>query len=62
VVDLRREIKRTATHGYVPFMETKSGHGYFIFWHSAMILIWAFTAAMVVLEWAARDREEQDDE
>ena len=40
-----------------PFLESKLEHEYFIFRHSAMILIWSFVGAMVVLagaEWTAR--------
>jgi membrane protein len=40
-----------------PFLEAKLEHEYFIFQHSAMILLWSFVAAMVVLagaEWTAR--------
>ena len=45
-----------------PFLEAKLEHEYFIFRHSAMILIWSFAAALVVLagaKWITR-REEQD--
>jgi membrane protein len=43
-----------------PFLESKLEHEYFIFRHSALILIWSFTAALVVLaggEWTARRTE-----
>ena len=46
----------------VPLLEAKLEHEYFIFRHSAMILLWSFAAALVVLagaKWIAR-REEQD--
>jgi uncharacterized BrkB/YihY/UPF0761 family membrane protein len=44
-----------------PFLQSKLEHEYFIFRHSAMILVWSFIGAMVVLagaEWTARHREE----
>lgn len=40
-----------------PWLEAKLEHEYFIFRHSAMILIWSFLSALIVLagaEWTAR--------
>jgi membrane protein len=45
-----------------PFIESKLEHEYFIFRHSALILLWSFAAAMVVLggaEWTARRADEK---
>jgi hypothetical protein len=40
-----------------PYLESKLEHEYFIFRHSALILLYSFVAALVVLagaEWTAR--------
>lgn len=44
-----------------PFLEAKLEHEYFIFQHSALILLWSFVAALVVLagaDWTVRNGED----
>jgi membrane protein len=44
-----------------PFLEAKLEHEYFIFQHSALIILWSFVAALVVLagaEWTVRNGED----
>jgi uncharacterized BrkB/YihY/UPF0761 family membrane protein len=44
-----------------PFVEAKLEHEYFIFQHSALILLWSFVASLVVLagaEWTVRHGED----
>jgi membrane protein len=56
-VGLILEALKYVNLAIAPFLESKLEHEYFIFRHSAMILIWSFAAAMVVLagaEWIAR--------
>jgi membrane protein len=56
-VGLVLEALKYVNLAVAPFLEAKLDHEYFIFKHSAMILLWSFVAAMVVLagaEWTAR--------
>ena len=62
VVGLILEALKYVNLALVHLLEAKLEHEYFIFRHSAMILLWSFAAALVVLagaKWIAR-REEQD--
>src|SRR5262245_53749431 len=60
-VGLVLEAMKYVNLAIAPYLEAKLEHEYHIFRHSAMILIWSFAAAMVVLagaEWTARRKEE----
>jgi len=60
VVGLILETLKYVHIAIAPMLEAKLEHEYFIFRHSALILIWSFMAALVVLagaEWTARHGE-----
>ena len=60
-VGLILEAMKYLNLAIAPFLESKLEHEYAIFRRSAMILIWSFAGAMVVLagaEWTARRGEE----
>jgi uncharacterized BrkB/YihY/UPF0761 family membrane protein len=60
-VGLVLEAMKYVNLAIAPFLESKLENEYFIFRHSAMILVWSFVAAMVVLagaEWTARRGQE----
>jgi membrane protein len=63
MVGLILEVMKYVNLAIAPMLQAKLEHEYFIFQHSAMILIWSFAAAMVVLagaEWITRHGSEQD--
>jgi len=58
VVGLVLETLKYFHIALAPMLEAKLEHEYFIFRHSALILLWSFAAALVVLagaEWTARN-------
>jgi membrane protein len=57
-VGLVLEAAKYINLALMPWLEVKFEHEYFIFRHSAMILIWSFLGALIVLagaEWTARE-------
>jgi membrane protein len=61
-VGLILEVLKYVNLAVAPYLEAKLEHEYFIFRHSAMILVSSFVSAMVVLggaEWTARHVEEE---
>ncbi len=64
VVGLILESLKYVHMAIAPLIEAKLEHEYFIFRHSALLLLWSFVAAMVVLagaEWTARRGVEDGD-
>jgi len=64
VVGLILEGLKYVNLAIAPFLDAKLEHEYFIFRHSAMILLWSFVASLVVLagaEWTARCGRKSED-
>jgi uncharacterized BrkB/YihY/UPF0761 family membrane protein len=61
VVGMVLETLKYVHMAIAPMLEAKLEHEYFIFQHSALILLWSFAAALVVLagaEWTVRNGED----